>query len=147
MPVGASTTITVSTSTTITETATATSTSTSTLTSTSTAFAPMATYYATCGSDNRVSSIDGRDIATGILVPAYVNIEYTIVATAYDCCVHCLLWETCGASYFSPVNSFCNAFKTARTCNPTAPVNEIVTGDPVFVASNGNCGRVVYNGR
>jgi hypothetical protein len=146
VPIDASTTLTVYTSTTITETATAISTTTSTLTSTSVTFAPMATYYPGCGSDNLVSSINGVGINGAYIAEAYSNTGFSTIATAQDCCVSCLLSETCGVSYFYPAANYCYALNTANTCSPTNAVVQISTGSQEYVVSNGYCGRAVYSG-
>jgi hypothetical protein len=82
----------------MTDVSTATSTTTSTLTTTSTEFAPIATYYPACGSDNRVTSVDGRGIINGDVPNWYVT---TQAASAYDCCVLCLQSQSCGATFYS----------------------------------------------
>jgi len=123
------------------------STTTSTLTSTSVTFAPMATYYPGCGSDNLVSSINGVGIAGAYAAEAYSNTGFTSTATAQDCCVSCLLSETCGVSYFSPTSNYCFALNTANTCSPANQVVGIITGSQEYVVSNGACGRAVYSGQ
>ena len=132
----------------MTDVSTATSTTTSTLTTTSTEFAPIATYYPACGSDNRVTSIDGRGIINGDVPNWYVT---TQAASAYDCCVLCLQSQSCGATFYSNTvfDNFCALVNTAGTCSPTTQVNELITnpGTGYYVVSNGNCGRHGYAGR
>ena len=146
MPIDASTTVTETAQTTITDVATATSTTTSTLTSTSTSFAPMETFYAACGSDNRVSSVNGRGISDGNV---FNNVVAAQAASAYDCCVLCLQTENCGATYFgAQYNNLCAIITTAGTCSATTQVSELVINDRpgAFVVSNSNCGRLGYTG-
>ena len=119
-------------------------TSTKTIIPTSNTF--METFYAACGSDNRVSSVNGRGISDGNV---FNNVVAAQAASAYDCCVLCLQTENCGATYFgAQYNNLCAIITTAGTCSATTQVSELVINDRpgAFVVSNSNCGRLGYTG-
>jgi len=146
MPLAASSTTTTSTTTTITSIATEISTTTSTSTTISTSFAPLATYYAACGSDNQVSSVNGRELYDqGVRFP----VEVINTANAYDCCVRCLQSPICGSSLFSAADgNYCALVSSSGTCDPTKETADLyATGNPekFAVVSNSNCGRVSSN--
>jgi hypothetical protein len=154
VPVAAATTETVSLITHVTSTVTASSTTTTTLTTTSTVFAPVATFYAACDTDNIVSTINGKIIANFHKLNGVENSFYYAqrVVTAYDCCVACIQSDTCGATLFYdtytniPLKQ-CFFIGNGGTCSGSMPFAELVVDSnspAAFIASNGNCGR--YSG-
>ena len=150
MPVDASSTVTVPATTHVTSTATASSTTTTTLTTTSTVFAPVATFYAACDTNNIVSSINGNVITNAqsingfFIVPSATN--------AYDCCVACMQSDTCGAALFYDTfvnrpQKQCYMVGNGGVCSGSRSVAQLFTDsgtESVFVASNGNCGQFSY---
>jgi hypothetical protein len=150
MPVHASTTITASASTIVTSTSTFLSTTTSTLTSTTTIFAPQATFYAACDSNNRVSSLNGNAIVNAS--PDYDMDTSTYTASAYDCCVLCLQLASCSASLFNynDLESNVCVLSDDGICDPTQTNLELYTNvnnyGENYVVSNSNCGQAVYYG-
>jgi hypothetical protein len=131
-------------------TATVSSTTTTTIATTTTVFAPLATYYAACGTDNQVSTIDGRVLSQFDPTPN----TYTITPStgAYDCCAMCIQDESCGASFFLERYSYGNAqtcymMNNGGICSGSRPVGQIfndVDNTAALTASNGNCGQWSY---
>ena len=141
MPVDASTTITFYTTVTATSTVVPTTTTSLTATVTQTQTQPSATYYAACGPNNQLTSVNGVPIDGANF---YNFADSSDISNPYDCCVACLQSPTCGAStYFEP--NFCYLARNGGTCNPAVPALGVYTdasaGGGVSVSSS-NCGTV-----
>lgn len=120
-----------------------TATVTDTVTETFTVTAPTATFYAACGPQNIVSTINGANIGSGTAVAprALLTIPNS---TPYDCCVSCITRVGCKGSLL--VGSTCTlsnvVFGSCSQINNIA--YELFTGGTeTLYASNGNCGRSV----
>ena len=144
-------TITATASTTITITAaqqTTTATSVTTTTSTVTSEQPQATFYAACGNDNLVSSVDGFGIDT---ISDFSNgLSFVAANSAYDCCVACVLNSNCAGTIFDTRGLGCIVANGPGTCSASNMPGSIATsGDQpptIFIASNSNCGSLQYTG-
>jgi hypothetical protein len=142
--------VTVPTTTHIIETTTVSSTTTITLATTSTVFAPVATFYAACDTNNLVSAINGKVITDGYAGNGFSQVSGFV--DAYSCCVACIQSDTCAVSlffdtYFGNPLKYCLFVGNGGTCSGSTQVGSLtVTADTgaAFVASNGNCGR--YSG-
>jgi hypothetical protein len=149
VPIDASTTLTESATTEITTTATASSTLTTTIATTSTILAPLATFYAACDTNNRVSTINGSPITNSI---DYNGFTVSASDSAYNCCVSCIQSATCGASWFldsylyGPANQ-CYMFAYSSSCSGSTADAKLLTDDgsgATLTASNGYCGQFAY---
>ncbi|KAL8746314.1 MAG: hypothetical protein Q9190_001657 [Brigantiaea leucoxantha] len=142
MPVDASTTVTLSTQTTTTTTVVPTTTVSLVSTTTVTVTPPQATYYAACGPNNQLETVNGVPIDGANF---YNGAASVTASSAYDCCVACLNNPSCGASaYFG--FSQCYVAQNGGTCNPANAVLAAIadgedTSGGVFVSSS-NCGTV-----
>ena len=160
MPIDASTTVTTSTITTVTVTTTFSSTSTTFSTTTSTSVLPVATFYAACDTNNIVSSVSNLPI---YVLQAYNGFSKTNATSAYDCCVACLLSNSCGASTYSFVDGttlhtdvdevescYTLPISPSGQCDPSISVGNFRiqpgAGISRYTLSNGNCGQVSFAG-
>ncbi|KAK5702487.1 hypothetical protein LTR17_022284 [Elasticomyces elasticus] len=146
MPADASTTETISSTTSLTEISTIYTTFSVTLTSTSTSFAPQATTYAACTSNNLISVLNGGQAITNayIVDMSYAYQYGATAATAYDCCVLCQQTATCGMAAFS---SGACVLATSNTCSASVFAVDLATsGNDGYTFSNGPCGQAKYDG-
>ncbi|KAF4548925.1 Hypothetical protein D9617_24g016380 [Elsinoe fawcettii] len=134
---------------TMTTTRNVTSTATITRTLTRTSAGPTPTFYAACGTNNIVGSVNG----TGIKEVGLVREPAVRTATdAYSCCVACQLSTNCAFSQFFPSSKTCFIARRnqRRVCDSKAEAGEFLTGfdvqPDVSFLSNSGCGQVVFEG-
>ena len=101
-----------------------------------------ATYYAACDSTNLGTTVDGCNLDC-----LYFNGDTQVIypaASAYDCCVACLLNPPYGAVfYFGVFGSTCTGVLDG-TCTAGNPVFGVGTlpGPFSYTVSNSNCGGI-----
>lgn len=141
-PVRASTTLSFTDYTTSTVTETTTLTSSFSETQTVSAVAPTSTYYAACGSDNIITSINGGQPIGGarFASPDYFA-TLNNVPNAYECCVACINTPNCGGTYGYPGVCFLH-MQSENVCSQNNVAYRLFTsGSASAFASNGYCGQ------
>ena len=145
-PVRASTTVTVDYYTAITQTIVEPSTITTVTTQTIEVAAPASTFYAACGADNFIPSINGQ-VSSQILTNG-LSQQSVVAGSAYECCAACISTFACVGSVFQVVNNqnYCYFFtRNSGACAPASLGGQIIlqdgTPDGSLLLSNGDCGR------
>ncbi|KAL8844245.1 MAG: hypothetical protein Q9176_001420 [Flavoplaca citrina] len=119
---------------------------TSTITSTQTLDLPIPTFYAACGPDNIISSVNGANI---VGIASNNQVSLSRFSTPYDCCVSCITSQTCAAGLFIANGATCYLVAQTRTCDPKVEVLrfQLQMGAPGGNSiSTGNCGAVANGG-
>ena len=145
-PVRASTTLTVTYGTAITQTIVEPSTTTTVTTQTIEVGTPASTFYAACGADNFIPSINGQLVNS--LYISDLALQDVVVGSAYDCCVACVSTSACVGSAFSLFNNlnYCFFFtQKSGACDAGSQGAQIIpqdgTPDGSLLLSNGICGK------
>ena len=145
-PVRAATTVTVDYYTAITQTIVEPSTITTVTTQTIEVAAPASTFYAACGADNFIPSINGQ-VSSQILTNG-LSQQSVVAGSAYECCAACISTFACVGSVFQVVNNqnYCYFFtRNSGACAPASLGGQIIlqdgTPDGSLLLSNGDCGR------
>jgi len=144
-PIRASTTITITTGTTITQTQIEPTTTTILTTQTIEVAEPASTYYAACGPDNMISSINGKGFA---YFGSPGMPQFLAVGSAYDCCAACISTPNCIGSanqVFDSRNLCLLEMRDFGACDGRSQGADVglrdETPDGTVTISNGLCGR------